>query len=85
MVNLHGLNGPVLQRAAQQAPQRARPHPPPHLRRDEVDVDQVLDGPRAAHADAQLLPQAAARAVGSRQVPPRHAVDQAPATAAIWC
>jgi hypothetical protein len=47
-----------------------RPRSVPHLWGDEMDVDQVLDGSRPAHADAHLLPQPAAGTVGGDKVLP---------------
>ncbi len=55
-----------------------------HLRQDEVYVDQVLDGPWAPHADAQLLPQPTPRPVSSHQVAPAQAVQCAAASCAVW-
>ena len=43
---------------------------PAHLGGNKMDVDQVLDGPRPAHANAQLLTQSAAGAVSGDKVLP---------------
>lgn len=49
-------------------PQTNTPIHKTHLRRHKVNVDEVLDGARAAHAHPQLLAQPAPRAVCRRQV-----------------